>query len=67
MQTNGKVERFNRALAIEWAFARRYDSDAARSATSVDWLHHYNRHRPHTGICGSTPANRAHNLTGSYS
>lgn len=28
-QTNGKVERFNRALAAEWAYARDYASEAA--------------------------------------
>lgn len=28
-QTNGKVERFNRALAAEWAYATAYDSDKA--------------------------------------
>ena len=49
-QTNGKVERFNRALAAEWAYADTYVTDAARSATYHAWLHHYNHHRPHTGI-----------------
>ncbi|RZS58794.1 integrase-like protein, partial [Microcella putealis] len=28
-----------------------------------DWLHHYNHHRPHTGIGGLTPSARVHNLT----
>ncbi|GAB2608843.1 IS481-like element ISMsm9 family transposase [Pseudactinotalea suaedae] len=63
-QTNGKVERFNRTLASEWAYAATYASDAARAATYQDWLHHYNHHRPHIGIEGSTPADRVHNLTG---
>ncbi|KIC55924.1 transposase [Microbacterium hominis] len=63
-QTNGKVERFNRTLATEWAYAATYPSDAARAATYDDWLHHYNHHRPHTGLGGSTPAERVHNLTG---
>ncbi|SFI63501.1 Integrase core domain-containing protein, partial [Microbacterium saccharophilum] len=31
------------------------------------WLHHYNHHRPHTGIGGKTPSARVHNLTGNYS
>lgn len=65
-QTNGKVERFNRTLAAEWAYARTYESDAARAATYQDWLHHYNHHRPHTGIGGNVPADRVHNLTGNY-
>lgn len=62
-QTNGKVERFNRTLASEWAYARIYHSDQARAATYNDWLHHYNHHRPHTGIGGLVPAARVHNLT----
>lgn len=65
-QTNGKVERFNRTLLDEWAYARTYLSDAARSATYPDWLHWYNHHRHHTGIGGLTPAQRVHNLTGKY-
>ncbi|GFM19752.1 insertion element ISCmi2 transposase [Mycobacterium sp. PO1] len=31
-QTNGKVERFHRTLADEWAYARLYRSDAERCA-----------------------------------
>lgn len=65
-QTNGKVERFNRTLAAEWAYAHTYPSDEARSATYADWLHFYNHHRPHTGIAGLVPADRVHNLTGKY-
>ena len=65
-QTNGKVERFNRTLATEWAYAHPYASDDARAETYPDWLHHYNHHRPHTGIGGLTPADRVHNLTGNY-
>ncbi len=30
-QTNGKVERFNRTLATEWAYATAYDSEDART------------------------------------
>lgn len=65
-QTNGKVERFNRTLASEWAYAKAYLSDTARAATYSDWIHHYNHHRPHTGIGGLAPADRVHNLTGNY-
>ena len=65
-QTNGKVERFNRTLAQEWAYAAVYDSEEARVATYDAWLHHYNHHRPHTGIGGLTPSERVHNLTGNY-
>jgi transposase InsO family protein len=66
-QTNGKVERFNRTLAAEWAYAKPYLSDEARAADYARWLHTYNHHRPHTGIGGHTPASRVHNLTGNYS
>ncbi|TQO19925.1 transposase IS481 family protein [Rhodoglobus vestalii] len=65
-QTNGKVERFNRTLAEEWAYAHTYLSDEARAATYPAWLHSYNHHRPHTGIGGQTPSDRVHNLTGNY-
>jgi transposase InsO family protein len=63
-QTNGKVERFNRTLAEEWAYARTYQNEEARAATYDTWLHHYNHHRPHTGIEGKTPIERVHNLRG---
>jgi transposase InsO family protein len=62
-QTNGKVERFNRTLVTEWAYATLYLTDEARAATYDQWLHFYNHHRPHTGIGGEVPADRVHNLT----
>jgi len=65
-QTNGKVERFNRTLAQEWAYAAPYLSDEARAAEYPAWLHHYNHHRPHTGIGGQRPSDRVHNLRGNY-
>ncbi|WP_344757594.1 IS481 family transposase, partial [Gryllotalpicola koreensis] len=65
-QTNGKVERFNRTLAAEWAYAKTYDSDETRAADYQRWVHHYNHHRPHTGIDGQTPSDRVHNLTRNY-
>lgn len=66
-QTNGKVERFNRTLAAEWAYATAYSSEDERTAAYVGWLHYYNHHRPHTGIGGLTPSARVHNVTGKYS
>jgi len=65
-QTNGKVERFNRTLATEWAYMNNYSTDEARAAEYPLWLHHYNHHRPHTGIGGQVPSDRVHNLTGNY-
>jgi transposase InsO family protein len=66
-QTNGKIERFHRTLAAEWAYAQHYNSDAARAATYQDWIHSYNHHRPHTGIGGKSPIDRAHNVSGNNS
>jgi transposase InsO family protein len=60
------VERFNRTLLAEWAYATMYDSDVARASTYQTWIHWYNHHRHHTGIGGLTPAQRVHNLTGKY-
>src|SRR5690606_644911 len=45
-QTNGKVERFNRTLLTEWAYAKPYSSEAARRRAFPGWLHIYNHHRP---------------------
>ena len=66
-QTNGKIERFHRTLAFEWAYAHHYNSDAARAATYQDWIHSYNHHRPHTGIGGKSPIERVHNVNGKNS
>ena len=68
-QTNGKVERFNRTLAAEWAYADTYLNDEARCATYQAWLHHYNHHRPHTGLGGQSPIERVsvHNAPRNYS
>jgi transposase InsO family protein len=63
-QTNGKIERFHRTLAAEWAYARHYSSDDARADTYQDWIHSYNHHRPHTGIGGKSPIDRVHNVNG---
>ena len=63
-QTNGKIERFHRTLAFEWGYAHRYASETARAATYQEWIHNYNHHRPHTGIGGKSPIDRAHNLRG---
>ncbi|MGH3668007.1 MAG: integrase core domain-containing protein, partial [Acidimicrobiia bacterium] len=64
-QTNGKVERFNRTLVEEWAYARPYTSQAERSHALQDWIHIYNHHRGHSAI-GGPPISRVDNLPGSY-
>jgi transposase InsO family protein len=62
-QTNGKVERYNRTLLNEWAYARPYRSEAARTRALARWLHSYNYHRHHTAI-GGPPISRVNNLVG---
>jgi len=62
-QTNGKIERFNRTLLNEWAYARPYRSEAARTRALDTWLHMYNHHRHHTAI-GGPPVSRVNNLVG---
>lgn len=64
--TNGKVERFNRTLLDEWAYARLWRSERARAKTLDRWLHTYNHHRHHTAI-GGPPASRVTNLSGDNS
>ncbi|WP_406817868.1 IS481 family transposase [Mycobacterium sp. M23085] len=63
-QTNGKVERFHRTLADEWAYARLYTSDTERCEQFPIWLHTYNHHRGHTALGGQPPATRVPNLSG---
>jgi transposase InsO family protein len=64
--TNGKVERFNRTLADEWAYARLWRSEAARARALDRFIHRYNHHRHHTAI-GGPPASRVTNLAGQNS
>jgi len=64
--TNGKVERFNRTLLVEWAYARPWTSDGQRTRGLTTWLHRYNHHRHHTAI-GGPPVHRVSNLAGHYS
>jgi transposase InsO family protein len=61
--TNGKVERFNRTLVDEWAYARLWRSETSRARGLDRFLHRYNHHRHHTAING-TPASRVTNLAG---
>ena len=62
-RTNGKVERYNRTLLNEWAYARPYRSEAARTRALDKWLHMYNHHRHHTAI-GGPPVSRVNNVVG---
>ncbi len=55
---NGKVERFNRTLAIEWAYRQPFTSNTERAAALTPWLESYNTTRPHTALGGLPPATR---------
>jgi transposase len=55
---NGKVERFNRTLAIEWAYRQPYTSNVARAAALDPWLAIYNTERGHHALGGHPPISR---------
>jgi len=65
-QTNGKVERFNRTLLAEWAYARTWTSEGRRVRALVRWLHIYKHHRHRTAI-GGPPMHRVGNVARHYS
>jgi transposase InsO family protein len=54
---NGKVERFNRTLASEWAYRQVWLSNDDRTAAFAPWLEHYNTERTHSAL-GGTPLTR---------
>lgn len=54
---NGKVERFNRTLASEWAYRQPFISNQARADALAPWLTIYNTERIHSSH-GLTPAAR---------
>ncbi len=56
---NGKVERFNRTLAIEWAYRQPYTSNATRTAALDPWLTTYNTQRGHHALSGLPPTDSA--------
>lgn len=55
---NGKVERLNRTLQVEWAYRQPYASNNERTAALDPWLDHYNNERNHHGIGGKPPITR---------
>jgi transposase InsO family protein len=65
-QTNGKIERFHRTMADEWAFARQYSNELTRRSALPAWLHTYNNHRQHSAIGKVPPITRLTNLPGQY-
>ena len=55
---NGKVERFNRTLQIEWAYRQVFLSNPDRAAALAPWLEFYNTQRRHTALGGLPPTSR---------
>jgi transposase InsO family protein len=57
-QTNGKAERFIQSALREWAYGWTYQNSEQRRIALRSWQHHYNCHRPHSGIGGMPPISR---------
>jgi transposase InsO family protein len=55
---NGKVERLNRTLLVEWAHRRVYLTNDERTAALAPWLEHYNTRRRHSALGGLPPVSR---------
>jgi transposase InsO family protein len=55
---NGKVERFNRTLASEWAYRQIFLTNDQRTAALAPWLEHYNTGRRHSALGGRPPTSR---------
>ena len=57
-QTNGKAERFIQSALREWAYGWTFQNSEHRTKALASWQHHYNCHRPHSGIGGVPPISR---------
>jgi transposase InsO family protein len=55
---NGKVERYNRTLAAEWAYSQAFTTNTARTAALAPWLDYYNNQRRHSALGGKPPISR---------
>jgi transposase InsO family protein len=55
---NGKVERLNRTLAMEWAYRQVFTSNDKRAAALAPWIEHYNTRRRHSALGGLPPISR---------
>lgn len=55
---NGKVERFNRTLQVEWAYSQIFNSNSERASALAPWLEFYNTGRRHSAIGGKPPISR---------
>ena len=57
-QANGRAERFIQSALREWAYGWTYRNSAERTEALAGWHHHYNWHRPHSGIGAIAPMYR---------
>ena len=57
-QTNGKVERYYRTLAREWAYRQAWSSNDHRRSGLGAFLDRYNYGRPHKALGGKPPISR---------
>jgi transposase InsO family protein len=55
---NGKVERFNRTLQVEWAYRQPFTTNTDRANALAPWLNAYNTERRHTALGGKPPISR---------
>jgi len=55
---NGKVERFNRTVQIEWAYHQVFNTNTERTRALEPWLNFYNTRRRHSAIGGLPPTTR---------
>jgi transposase InsO family protein len=55
---NGKVERLNRTLLVEWAYRQVFTTNDQRTAALAPWLEHYNTGRRHSALGGHPPISR---------
>jgi transposase InsO family protein len=55
---NGKAERYNRTLQIEWIYHQIFTSNDQRANALAPWLEHYNTERRHSALGGKPPTSR---------
>jgi transposase InsO family protein len=55
---NGKVERLNRTLQVEWAYRQVFTSNLERNQALAPWLEHYNTRRRHSALGELPPISR---------
>lgn len=57
-RTNGKVERFNLTMKLEWLYKQAYASEEERRDALAPFLNEYNHDRPHSSLGNKPPASR---------